>query len=254
MTPTHTRKNGKLYRYYSPNAVIKKSCITCPVGNVPAGEIESVVFGQLKALFKTPEMIVRVWEQAREHDTNIREFHIREAFADIDRIWDELFPREQERIIKLLVERVIVGRKADMDVVQAFFRARYGKAYGFRFKDWSDYQALGQTLGTGNGAQTAFQLAKNYTSGAYGYSREISKPVSGTVKIYLNSVLQSSGFSTDHATGIVAFTVAPGAGVIVSADFDFDVPVRFDTDALLVRADGPGIFVWDAIPIVELRL
>ena len=55
-------------------------------------------------------MIVRVWEQAREHDTNIKEFHIREAFADIDRIWDELFPREQERIVKLLVERVIVGK------------------------------------------------------------------------------------------------------------------------------------------------
>ncbi len=144
--------------------------------------------------------------------------------------------------------------KADMDVVQAFFRARYGKAHGFRFKDWSDYQALGQMLGTGNGTQTAFQLAKNYTSGAYGYSREISKPVSGTVKIYLNSVLQGSGYSVDHTTGVVTFTAAPGAGVIVSSDFDFDVPVRFDTDALLVRADGPGIFVWDAIPIVEIRL
>ena len=144
--------------------------------------------------------------------------------------------------------------KADMDVVQAFFRARYGKAHGFRFKDWSDYQALGQVLGTGNGAQTAFQLAKNYTSGAYGYSREIRKPVSGTVKIYLNSVLQSSGFAVDHTTGIVTFTAAPGAGVIVSSDFDFDVPARFDTDVLSVRADGPGIFVWDTIPIVELRL
>lgn len=143
--------------------------------------------------------------------------------------------------------------KADMDVVQAFFRARYGKAYGFRFKDWSDYQAVGQTLGTGNGVQTAFQLAKNYASGAYSYSREIGKPVSGTVKIYLNSVLQSSGFAVDYTTGMVTFSAAPGA-VMVSADFDFDVPVRFDTDALLVRADGPGIFVWDAIPIVELRL
>lgn len=144
--------------------------------------------------------------------------------------------------------------KADMDVVQAFFRARYGKAHGFRFKDWSDYQALGQTLGTGNGSLTTFQLTKTYLSGAWSYSREISKPVSGTVKIYLNSVLQGSGYSVDHTTGVVTFTVAPGAGVIVSSDFDFDVPARFDTDALLVRADGPGIFVWDAIPIVEIRL
>lgn len=144
--------------------------------------------------------------------------------------------------------------KADMDALQAFFRARYGKAYGFRFKDWNDYQAVGQTLGTGNGAQTAFQLTKIYTSGAYSYSRDIKKPVTGTVKIYLNAVLQGAGFSVDLTTGIVTFSAAPGAGVIVSADFDFDVPVRFDTDTLAVRADGPGIFVWDAIPIVEIRL
>lgn len=147
-----------------------------------------------------------------------------------------------------------IKTKTDMDILQAFFRARFGKAYGFRFKDWSDYQAVGQTLGTGNGTQTAFQLTKAYTSGAYSYSRDIKKPVTGTVKIYLNAVLQGAGFSVDLTTGIVTFSSAPGAGVIVSADFDFDVPVRFDTDTLAVRADGPGIFVWDAIPIVEIRL
>jgi uncharacterized protein (TIGR02217 family) len=143
--------------------------------------------------------------------------------------------------------------KTDMEALQAFFRARFGKAHGFRFKDWSDYQAVAQNLGTGNGTQTAFQLLKLYSSGGYSYSREIKKPVSGTVKIYLNSILQSSGFTIDHATGSVTFSAAPGAGVNVSADFDFDVPVRFDTDALAVRADGPGIFVWDTIPIVEIR-
>ena len=147
-----------------------------------------------------------------------------------------------------------IKTKTDMDILQAFFRARFGKAYGFRFKDWSDYQAVGQTLGTGNGTQTVFQLTKAYTSGAYSYSRDIKKPVTGTVKIYLNAVLQGAGFSVDLTTGIVTFSAAPGAGVIVSADFDFDVPVRFDTDTLAVRADGPGIFVWDAIPIVEIRL
>lgn len=147
-----------------------------------------------------------------------------------------------------------IKTKTDMDILQAFFRARFGKAYGFRFKDWSDYQAVGQTLGTGNGTQTVFQLTKAYTSGAYSYSRDIKKPVTGTVKIYLNAVLQGAGFSVDLTTGIITFSAAPGAGVIVSADFDFDVPVRFDTDTLAVRADGPGIFVWDAIPIVEIRL
>jgi uncharacterized protein (TIGR02217 family) len=144
--------------------------------------------------------------------------------------------------------------QADMAALQAFFRARYGKAYGFRFKDWSDYQGVAQNLGLGNGSQTTFQLVKLYSSGGYSYSREIKKPVSSTVKIYLNSILQSSGFSIDHTTGIVSFAAAPGAGVIVSADFEFDTPARFDTDTLSVRADGPGIFIWDAIPIVEIRL
>ncbi|MEQ1788836.1 MAG: DUF2460 domain-containing protein [Rickettsiales bacterium] len=144
--------------------------------------------------------------------------------------------------------------KTDMDTLQAFFRSRYGKAYGFRFKDWSDYQAVGQNIGTGNGILTTFQLTKTYASGAYSYVREIKKPVSGTVKIYLNSILQSSGYSVDYSTGLITFTVAPSTGVLVSADFEFDVPVRFDTDALTVRADGPGIFVWDSIPIMEIRI
>lgn len=144
--------------------------------------------------------------------------------------------------------------KTDMDTLQAFFRARYGKAYGFRFKDWSDYQGVGQTIGTGNGSNTTFQLTKSYASGSYAYVRDIKKPVAGTVKIYLNGALQSSGFTVDTTTGIVTFSTAPGSGVIVSSDFEFDVPVRFDTDVLSVRADAPGVFVWDSIPIVETRI
>ena len=95
---------------------------------------------------------------------------------------------------------------------------------------------------------------QTYISGSNSYVREIKKPVTGTVKIYLNAVLQSSGYTLDTTTGIVTFTTAPANTVVVSADFEFDVPVRFDTDALAVRADGPGLFVWDAIPIVEIRI
>lgn len=144
--------------------------------------------------------------------------------------------------------------QADMDALQAFFRARFGKAYGFRFKDWADYVAVGQNIGTGNGTQTTFQLTKIYSSGGYTYLREIKKPVNGTVKIYLNSILQSSGYTLDLTTGIVTFGMAPALGIVVSADCEFDVPVRFDTDSIAVRADGPGFFVWDAVPIVEIRI
>lgn len=146
-----------------------------------------------------------------------------------------------------------IKNKADMDAVIAFFRARYGKAYGFRFKDWSDYQGVGQNIGTGDGVETEFQLKKTYVSGGNTYVRDIKKPVNGSVSIYLNSVLQSSGYSINYTTGVVTFTVAPGSSVAVTADYEFDVPVRFDTDLINVRAEGPAQFVWDAIPIVETR-
>lgn len=144
--------------------------------------------------------------------------------------------------------------QGDMDILQAFFRARFGKGYGFRFKDWADYQATAQNLGTGNGTRTVFQLTKLYVSGAYTYSREIKKPVNGTAKIYLNSILQVSGYTLDLTTGIVTFASAPATGIVVSADFEFDVPVRFDTDQIDVRADGPSFYTWDSVPIVEIRV
>jgi uncharacterized protein (TIGR02217 family) len=144
--------------------------------------------------------------------------------------------------------------KADMETLQAFFHARFGKAYGFRFKNWMDYQAMGQNLGIGNGSQTAFQLKKVYESGGYEYIRTIKKPVSGTVKIYKDSLIQSSGVTVDHITGLITFDSAPASSVIVTADFEFDVPVRFDTDNLSVRLDRGNIFVWDAIPLIEIRL
>ena len=137
-----------------------------------------------------------------------------------------------------------IKTKSDMDSVIVFFRARYGKAHGFRFKDWSDYQAIGQVLGTGNGTITAFQLVKNYISGASSYARQIKKPVAGTFQIYLNAVLQTSGFTINTTTGVITFLTAPTSGVVVSSDFEFDVLVRFDTDQISVRADGSGIFTW----------
>ena len=147
-----------------------------------------------------------------------------------------------------------IKTQSDMAAVIAFFRARYGKAYGFRFKDWSDYQGIGESIGTGDGSTKIFQLVRNFVSGGYSYQRVIKKPVTGTINVYLNSVLQSSGFTVDTTTGLITFTTAPAIGVLINADFQFDVPARFDTDALAARTDAPGIFVWDTIPIVEIRL
>ena len=110
MTPYHARKKGKLYRYYTPSGILKTSCELCPVGSIPAGEIETIVLSQLKSIFKTPELIVRVWQKTREQEPNVKESQIREAFKHIDEVWDELFPAEQERIVKLLIQNIIVGK------------------------------------------------------------------------------------------------------------------------------------------------
>lgn len=146
-----------------------------------------------------------------------------------------------------------VKTKAQLDELIAFFRARKGRAHSFRFKDWADYTATGQQIGVGNGSQTAFQLVKNYTSGSVTEPRIITKLVSGTVKIYKNAVLQSSGVSTNLTTGVVTFTAAPANGQIVSSDFEFDVPVRFDTDRLSTSLDSYGIGSWLDIPLIEVR-
>jgi uncharacterized protein (TIGR02217 family) len=143
--------------------------------------------------------------------------------------------------------------QAQLDELIAFFRARKGKAYGFRFKDWTDYKATGQLIGTGDGAQPQFQLVKRYPSGSAIEVRTITKPVAGTVRVFLDSVEQLPGWSVDVTTGVVTFTTAPAAGVAITADFELDVPVRFDTDHMAVTIESFHLHRWQQIPIVELR-
>lgn len=146
-----------------------------------------------------------------------------------------------------------VKTKAQLEALIAFFRARKGRAYGFRFKDWSDFEGLGQILGTGDGSRKDFQLVKTYTSGSASDTRIIRKPVAGSVKIYVNALLLSSGVSVNTATGMVSFTTAPASGTLISADFEFDVPVRFDTDTLSASLEAYGVHSWLDIPLVEVR-
>ena len=147
-----------------------------------------------------------------------------------------------------------IKTRAQAEAIIAFFRARGGRAQAFRFKDWSDYHAMTQVLGTGDGARETFQLIKRYVSGAEEDARLITKPVAGTTKISLNGTPQPSGWSVDTATGLVTFTSAPANGAVISADFEFDVPVRFDTDRLEFRLETHDLMVWEQIPITEVRL
>jgi DNA invertase Pin-like site-specific DNA recombinase len=109
MSPTHTRKSGRLYRYYVSQKVLKEGAIAGLTVRLGAAEVEGAVIDQLRQLLRTPEIIVATWKAARQRDNTISEREVRGALIDFDPLWDELFPAEQTRIVQLLVERVDFG-------------------------------------------------------------------------------------------------------------------------------------------------
>jgi hypothetical protein len=109
MTPTHTRKGGRLYRYYIASDLLKHDAPAFTVRRVPAAEIEGAVIDQVRGLLRAPEMIVRTWRAGRRLISGLNEREVREALQRLDPIWDELFPAEQARVVHLLVERVDVS-------------------------------------------------------------------------------------------------------------------------------------------------
>jgi DNA invertase Pin-like site-specific DNA recombinase len=108
MSPTHTRKNGRLYRYYLSQTVLKQGSGDCPVARVPAAEIEKIVIDQVRILLLSPEIIVQTWRSARKTIKGMTESEVRTALKSFHPLWNQLFPAEQSRIIELLVERVDV--------------------------------------------------------------------------------------------------------------------------------------------------
>lgn len=119
-----------------------------------------------------------------------------------------------------------------IDALYDFLADTQGAANGFRIRDWSDYQATSEPVGTGNGTTYWFRLNKQYGTG---YVRRILKPVPGTVSVRLNgAVLSPTLYAVDTVNGLLIFKTAPGAGVVITANFDFDVPVRFSDDVTQV--------------------
>ncbi len=155
-----------------------------------------------------------------------------------------------------------IRRADDLAAVVAFFEARNGRLYGFRWKDWADYKsclpsltpaATDQNIGTGDGTTTDFQLVKAYSSGVQTWTRTITKPVAGTVKVAIDGVEQTTDWSVDTTTGLITFTAAPATGATITAGFEFDVPVRFDTDTLDVTLDIERLGSITSIPLIEVR-
>ncbi len=152
----------------------------------------------------------------------------------------------------------------DLALVTAFFEARAGRLYGFRFVDPTDNQscapsvgisALDQTIGTGTGTQATFQLTKTYGDAAGAYQRVIHKPVAGTVRVAVAGVeLAPGGFTVNTNSGVVTLNTPPSAGQVVTAGYSFHTPVRFDTDRLDVALEAFGAGRCVSIPLIEIRI
>jgi uncharacterized protein (TIGR02217 family) len=161
---------------------------------------------------------------------------------------------------------------ADFHAYAKFFYARLGRAVGFRFKDWSDYrcpfwfttpgdQDALPTLFTTTGALATFQLTKAYSDAGATFTRTIKKVVAGSAKLYNNGVLMTLGsggseYLMNGDTGIVTLgaTVTATTGHLITGSFEFDVPCRFDTDELNATVNGNQVIIWDAIPIIGLKI
>lgn len=160
-----------------------------------------------------------------------------------------------------------IGLRSLDDIAEliAFFEARQGQLHGFRWKDWADYKSArpsapvafdDQLIGLGDGLTAGFQLAKTYASGGVSQVRMIRKPVAGTVRIGLQGDELQEGvhWAVDPGTGIVTFASPPAVGERITAGFEFDVPVRFDTDRIQVSVASFQAGDVPQVPVVEVRL
>ncbi len=150
--------------------------------------------------------------------------------------------------------------------VIGFFEARRGQLHGFRWKDPTDFKSTSplkdpgptdQFIADTSTTTASYQLRKTYLSGGAAYIRPITKPVAGTVRVALNGAEQEEGrvFTVEHSTGVLTFRPEhfPGAGMELTAGFEFDVPVRFDTSTLDINLAAFEAGEIPDIPIVEIR-
>jgi len=153
----------------------------------------------------------------------------------------------------------------DLGALIDFFEARQGQLHGFRWKDWSDYKSCtaceqiasgDQEIALGDGAQARFQLTKTYASGGNAYVRPIFKPVEGTVRVALEGAEQQDGvdYTVEVETGFVVFPDPPAPGARITAGFEFDVAVRFDTDRIQTAVSSFQAGEAPSVPVMEIRL
>jgi uncharacterized protein (TIGR02217 family) len=153
-----------------------------------------------------------------------------------------------------------------LHAIVSFFEERRGRLHGFRWRDAADWKScapqappsrMDQTIGTGDGVTASFQLIKLYGGAFAPWTRTITKPVLGTVVVAVGGVAKVLGtqFIVNGTTGSITFLSghSPALGQAVTAGFEFDCPVRFDTDKLEISVQGFRHGAIPNIPIIEVR-
>jgi len=149
----------------------------------------------------------------------------------------------------------------DIEAVIAFYEARFGQMFGFRWKDWSDFKSCkpsgdiaqgDQQIALGDGTTTQFQITKTYRSGGHSYARPIKKPVAGTVLVAVeqDDKIEGVDYTVEATSGLITFANPPDPDTRVFAGYEFDVPVRFDSDSLLTNM---ATFQAGQVPDVPVR-
>lgn len=153
----------------------------------------------------------------------------------------------------------------DLQLMIGFFEARMGQMHAFRWKDWADYKSgkavaepvyEDQTIGYGDGETAVYQIVKNYRSGGQVYQRPIKKPVKGTVRVGVeqDELREGVDWEVDVTTGLITFAHVPDPGMEIYAGFEFDVPVRFDTDRIMTSVANFQAGQVPNVPVIEVRI
>ena len=173
--------------------------------------------------------------------------------TQIVKVADERETRNSDRVLPLhryqLGDRTFAESERDLltevSYLKQFHADRQGSYQGFRYKDWADYQAPHQLIGIGDGTTTQWQLRKGYWVGDVVTWRPITKPVVGTVVLYANGIEQTpaevpgaSGWTVDHETGVISNPEPLAIGVVLTASYEFDVPVKFESDTIGFSLQG----------------
>jgi uncharacterized protein (TIGR02217 family) len=149
-------------------------------------------------------------------------------------------------MLRFIGDRLIAESEADLlsevSYLKQFHLDRLGSFQGFRFKDWTDFQGINQDIATGNGVKTQFQLRKAYKVGSVVTYRPIQKPVVGTVDVFVNGVnvatIANHGWVVNHETGVLSNPTPLTSGAKLTANFQFDVPVWFESDEIGFRLEA----------------